>query len=555
MGACYGMTQFEFDPIRDLEAYTVWTCDRTHHPTPPRPLNAYLWSDGICVGQQYGHAMLSSPEVVGWDMRIIDGYPYFAVIEAKPEEVTKREKKFAEKIRPFIEDWEGQWKEQMAIWMPIVDEFKAFDLEEASDLELRQHFEDFFVRIHRIWRPIHFYLMVPTFALYGRFSELCKELLGIDTEDPLFKALVAGFDNRLYKVNRDLWQFGDRAKELGLAELFVNTEDDKKLLSKLEDSEAGRKWLEEYNEWLKVEGWRNIDLWDVSSPSWIEDHSLPLRDIKQAIAKGGVFTLDIARERLAKEREEAEKEVFGKVPAEKREFFEKLLRVAQKSSRFSEEHNWYLDQQAAAIARRIFLEIGKRFAQNDVIDERDDIFFLLPDEIRKASLAMERINLRSYVKSRKEEWESYFKIEPKLWYGDFSKFPQVARKDPIMTVMAAPPKVKSELKADLYAASTSPGVVEGIARVILRERDLDQLQPGEILVTVATAVPWTPAFSIIGGVVTNAGGGLSHAVLVAREYGIPAAIGTREATQKIKTGDKIRVDGDEGAVYILKKAA
>ena len=85
----------------------------------------------------------------------------------------------------------------------------------------------------------------------------------------------------------------------------------------------------------------------------------------------------------------------------------------------------------------------------------------------------------------------------------------------------------------------------------MNERDLDQLQPGEILVTVATAVPWTPAFSIIGGVVTNAGGSLSHAVLVAREYGIPAVIGTREATKKIKTGDKIKVDGDNGAVYIL----
>jgi pyruvate,water dikinase len=555
MAACYGLTQFEYDPVRDLEAYTVWPCDLTHHPRPPRPLNAWLWSDGICVGQQYGAEMMSLPEIVGWDIRLIDGYVYFGVMEVKPEEVPEREKVFAEKIRPFIEDWEGQWKQQMEIWIPIVEEFKAFDLERASNLELRQHFEDFFVRIHRTWRPIHFYMMLPTFGLYGRFAELCKELLGMDNENPLFKALVAGFDNRLFNVNRDLWQFGDRARELGLADLFLTTQDDKELLSKLEESEAGRKWLKEYRKWLEVEGWRNIDLWDVSSPSWIEDHSLPLRDIKQAVAKGGVFALNAARDRLSEEREKAEKEVLGRVPAEQREFFEKLLRVAQKASRFSEEHNWYLDQHAAAISRRIFLEIGKRFAQNDVIDERDDIFFLFPDEIRKASIAMGRVNLRPYVKAHKEEWESYCKIEPKLWYGDFSKFPEVARKDPIMTVMAAPPRVKPELEADLYAATTSPGVVEGVARVILSERDLNQLQPGEILVTVATAVPWTPAFSVIAGVVTNAGGSLAHAVLVAREYGIPAAIGTREATKKIKTGDKIKVDGDAGAVYILEKAA
>jgi phosphoenolpyruvate synthase/pyruvate phosphate dikinase len=167
---------------------------------------------------------------------------------------------------------------------------------------------------------------------------------------------------------------------------------------------------------------------------------------------------------------------------------------------------------------------------------------------------MDRIDLRPYVKERKEERERYLKIEPKPFLGDMEKFPEVARKNPIIRVVASPPKVKPELKADLYAAATSPGVVEGTARVILRERDLDQLQPDDILVTVATAVPWTPAFSIIKGVVTNAGGGLSHAVLVAREYGIPACIGTREATKKIKSGDRIRVDGDMGAVYILEKA-
>jgi pyruvate,water dikinase len=555
MAACYGLTEFEFDPVRDLEAYTVWICDLTHNPKPPRPLNVWLWNDGICIGQQYAAEMLSVPEVRGWDMRIIDGYPYFGIVEAKAEEVPAREKVFAQKIRPYIEDWEGQWQRYLGEWMPIVEEFKAFELEKVSNLELRQHFEDYFVRVHRIWRPIHFYMMQPTFGLYGRFAELCQELLGMDIEDPTFKKLLSGFPNRLFEVNRDLWQLGDRARELGLGELFLSTKDDRELLSKLEKSETGRKWLKEYHDWLKVEGWRNIDLWDVCSPSWIEDHSLPLRDIKQAVAKGGVFTLDVARQRLVKEREEAEKEVLAKVPAQQRDWFDKLLRVAQKSSRFSEEHNWYLDQHAMAISRRIFLEYGRRFAQNDVIDERDDIFFILPDEIRKASIAMEKINLRPYVKARKEEWEGYFKIEPKVFYGDFSKFPVVSRKDPIMRIIVSPPRVKPELEADLYAATTSPGVVEGIARVILNERDLDQLQPGEILVTVATAVPWTPAFSIIGGVVTNAGGSLSHAVLVAREYGIPAAIGTREGTKKIKTGDKIKVDGDNGAVYILEKAA
>jgi len=552
MAACYGLTRYEFDPVQDVESYGVWMADLTHFPKPPRPLNAMLWCDGVCMGSQWGAEQISMPETKGQDWRIIDGYIYFTIIVSKPEEIPQRGKVFAEKIKPLLIDWDKEWQKEMSRWMPIVEHFQAFDRERASNVELYEHLEDFFVRVHYGWRPIHFYWMEPTFGLFIRFAEVCQELLGMDVEDPAFKKLVSGFPNRLFQVNRDLWQFGDRAQELGLAELFLNTKDDKELLAKLEESDAGRKWRGEFLDWLKVEGWRNLDLWDICSPTWIEDPSLALRDVKQAIAKGGTFALNAQREQLAKEREEAEREILAKVPAEQKEYFERLLRVAQKASVFSEEHNWYLDQQAIAIGRHVFLEIGRRFAQNGVIDQRDDIFFLFPDEMRKALIVMERVNLRPYVKARKEEWEGYCKLEPKLIYGDMANLPPMAARR--ASVISSPPRVKPELAADLYGATTAPGVVEGIAHVILNERDLDQLKPGEILVTVATSVPWTPAFSIVGGVVTNAGGSLSHAVLVAREYGIPAVIGTREATKKIKTGDRVRVDGDMNAVYILESA-
>jgi pyruvate,water dikinase len=554
MAACYGMTQFEFDPDKDLKSYKVWMADLAHFPKGLLPLTGYLWTDEITYGQQYACEKLQVPESKGWDERIIDGYSYLSVVECDPEEVPEREKKYRENLRPFIDDFDGLWKKDMEEWMGVVEYFKNFHIEKASNIELREHLEDFFARIHYRWRELHFYYMYPVFTLMWTFGELCQELLGINQDHPTYKALTSGFDNRLFKVNRDLWGLGDRATELGLKDLFMKTED-KDIIPQLEQSEAGRQWLEEYREWLKVEGWRNIDLWDVSSITWIEDPSLPLRDIKQAIAKGGAFTLDRGRQRLTKEREKAEKEVLGKIAADKREWFEKLMRVAQKGSVFSEEHNWYLDQHVAAISRRIFLEYGRRFEKAGVIDERDDIFYLLPPEVRKASICMDRIDLRPYVKARKEERERYLKTEPKQFYGEVEKFPEVAKKNPIIRAVFSPPKVKPELKADLYAASTSPGVVEGIARVILNERDLDQLQPDDILVTIATAVPWTPAFSIIKGVVTNAGGGLSHAVLVAREYAIPACVGTREATKKIKTGDRLKVDGDLGAVYILEKAS
>ena len=88
--------------------------------------------------------------------------------------------------------------------------------------------------------------------------------------------------------------------------------------------------------------------------------------------------------------------------------------------------------------------------------------------------------------------------------------------------------------------------------MIMTEHELGELQPGEILVAPGTSAQWTPAFEIIKGLITDGGGALSHAVIVAREYGVPAVTGTQDATRKIRTGDKVRVDGDLGIVFIVK---
>lgn len=111
---------------------------------------------------------------------------------------------------------------------------------------------------------------------------------------------------------------------------------------------------------------------------------------------------------------------------------------------------------------------------------------------------------------------------------------------------------KPELKVDLYGSPANPGVVEGLARVILSEDHLSEIQLGEILVAPTTMPSWAPVFSKISGVITDSGRMLSDAVIVGREYRIPAVVGTMEATKKIKTGQRIRVDGDHGHVYILE---
>jgi pyruvate,water dikinase len=97
----------------------------------------------------------------------------------------------------------------------------------------------------------------------------------------------------------------------------------------------------------------------------------------------------------------------------------------------------------------------------------------------------------------------------------------------------------------------SPGVVEGVAKVVFSPEEFDQVKPGDIMVCQMTNPAWTPLFAIISGVVCDAGGMVAHPAVMAREFGIPGVTGTGVATREIKTGDRLRVDGTNGLVEIL----
>ena len=206
------------------------------------------------------------------------------------------------------------------------------------------------------------------------------------------------------------------------------------------------------------------------------------------------------------------------------------------------------------MGRWITKEIGRRFAEAGVIDDSQDVYFLIADEIEKAMIPMKKAKLQQYVDRRKKEWESYLKTTPKPFYGNISLAQEMVKKDPVITVSTSTPVVREGVKADLYSAASAPGVVEGSARVIMTEEKIGEIKPGEILVASGTSAQWTPVFEIVKGIVTDGGGALSHAVIMAREYGIPAVVGCLEATNKIKTGDIVKVDGDLGVVYILHRA-
>jgi pyruvate,water dikinase len=114
-------------------------------------------------------------------------------------------------------------------------------------------------------------------------------------------------------------------------------------------------------------------------------------------------------------------------------------------------------------------------------------------------------------------------------------------------------RASGEATDTIRGIASSPGVVEGIARVIFDVGQLIDVEDGEILVAPFTSTSWTPVFGRIAGAVTDAGGIMCHAAIVAREYGLPAVLGTGSATKRIVTGDRIRVDADNGIVTLIDR--
>jgi pyruvate,water dikinase len=556
MTAVYGVTQFELTED-DVKTYGAWFCDVAHGSPPWKPLyitQCWLWPGYRSIQRAYER--LSVPTSKGWDIRLRDGYPYPSVMLTSDEEAKERAVVFRDKIRPFIEDPGGLWEVAKTELLQAYEDLKTKygldtyeSIQQLSNIDLLELFEDYQPVNTKQW-DVHMDFFVPVFYLFGLFEQMCRDLLGIDHGNALFSKTMAGFDSMAMNLNRELWKLGARVLESGLEGVFSGIDSDEALLRELELSEAGRLWLGEYRAFLKVFGWRCERIGDWSTPSWLEKPSLGLPAIKMAVATKGASSINAKLGQAEKERKEAEKELLAKVPVDQREWFEALMKAAQFAGFWSEDHHYSCDCYAHALGRWVTREIGRRFAEAGVIDDPEDVYFLIFGDIYRALIPMGRVKLQDRVAARKAEWEGYLTLVPQMIIGDPAVMGLMVKKDPVMTAAFALPNVREELKADLYGGGSAPGVVEGIARVIMTENELGGLLQGEILVAPGTSSQWAPAFEIIKGIVTDGGGALSHAVIVAREYGIPAVTGCQEATRKIKTGDRVRVDGDLGIVFV-----
>jgi pyruvate,water dikinase len=303
---------------------------------------------------------------------------------------------------------------------------------------------------------------------------------------------------------------------------------------------------------LELYGDRAVREAELSTPRWREDARPVLRMLRVAL-RGEAREVEPA---LARAKAQADTEMTKLLPRLKvleQTLLRHLVARAQKAARLRERMRAWVTR-VLGMLREAVLDADRRLLRRDPELEGDyralvasgsalgtirSAFFLTVDEL-VAALRATRAELAPLVRARRAEHAR-----------------DRARPDPPATFVGTPPPLVLPPSGGdvLRGLPAAAGVVEGRARVLLSADEMAQLEPGEILVVHTTDVGWTPLFLAAAGVVTELGGPLSHAAVVAREFGVPTVVNVTGATRAIRTGDMVRVDGDRGVVERLARAA
>jgi pyruvate,water dikinase len=404
----------------------------------------------------------------------------------------------------------------------------------------------------RLWE-IHFQLAFPMLLGLSLFDDFYRDLFG---DEDTFQAyrLLQGFENKTLESNQALWALSRKAVADPTVRQVFETLAPGEIGLALEESAPGRAFLAELRAFLAAYG-RRGDTWGIRPPGWIEDPTSVLRNLKDYVRQPD-RDLPAERAALIEERERLLAETREKLagyPGPVVEQFEELLKAAQFANVLSEEHGFWIDFSSTYEVRLVLLEFGKRLVAGGALDDPDDVFFLSIDEIRATAAASPMPDHRALVAERRAELDAAGAITPPPVLGTPPSGPPP--QDPIgravMKMFGGGPPPASDEPSELRGNAGSPGTVVGTARIVRSLDEADRLRPGDVLVAEFTAPPWTPLFATVSGVVTDAGGILSHCAVVAREYRIPAVVGTGRATATIRDGQRVEVDGNAGLVRLL----
>lgn len=513
-----------------------WWHERWHLPDPITPL-AFDYAHMLYDDMNRGRTAKGEPGALRAERA--NTYVYVSFGPSRPDDPAP----IGIETQPDRFENHATWD---SLWLPEIqsylDRWQHFDRATATPEQLLEHLDQSRTWIARSWE-IHDRLEFSADPVLA----LVSEVLGWTDEDA--RDLVVGVESKSIEGDDALRDVARVALETpAVRQAFIDLAPGEifEALSTTPEADGFRARLQDY---LDEFGLRSDNFHDIAIPTWTEEPAPVLALLKLYVrepAYDAAASRRAAEEKRTAAQQRARAEFAERAP-DRLEEFERELAFAIRANALNEDHNYWLDQQVMYWARLDMLAAGDQLTASDVIADRDDIFMLTLDQVRAALAAP--TDLRTDVEAAREELDRWAAVTPPTQLGA----PMPPEMQPMIASMFG--QLESTSTAtQVRGLGASPGVVTGVARIVVSLDDSHRLADGDILVTKTTSPPWTPLFGVAAAVVTDAGGPMSHVAIVAREYGIPAVVGTVSATHQIEDGQRVRVDGSEGTVDLLPDA-
>lgn len=568
LGQNLGTDEFPVD-WAEGETDQFWILDDLHCPNPLSPM--FFDIGGWWLTCDHMFRRFGTPFASDWVAKNVNGYLYTAAIPATPGihvEAAEYQNRYVPRVpedpeyagkigaylgatlphyaENFLEWWNDRILPEMLRNFEYID---TFDYEGANLVGTAILLEDM-IDIHdRNWK-IHWMLNFSQFSSTTALNAAIDEFKP-DAKPDLKGRLQSSVVDRNWDSVEALWKMKETVKgnaELEAAFKGVTAAD---VVAALEGTADGRALMnEQMHPYLKEFGHKALWSHEVMFPLWVENPGPAIEAVRGYVVSDYNYPATIKG--VEDDLNDAIKECMEGVEGEAREKLQAALDASLRMNPLTPDHHFYIDQGTNARLRTVLLGLGRKMVEADIIDDAEDVMFLHYNEARALVGDPAAYNARELVSDRRDDHEEATMKRPPDWLGSAT---EEALAFPYAGLWGFPERFyrKPPTKAgEITGLPASPGVIEAKARVITTMDQFSSVEEGEILVCRMTNPAWVVLFTQISGLVTDAGGTTSHSAVVSREFGLPAVVGTSVATQDIKTGDTVRVNGTTGVVEILK---
>jgi pyruvate,water dikinase len=414
----------------------------------------------------------------------------------------------------------------------LIEDIRQKNVEELSLEELEELIWDMYERNSHVFQ-VHAVTALAVFALFG----IVQKMVARAGEKGMEHMLTAGLDGMSSsQLGVQMWKLAACAQQWpDVADLIRSKKEN--ALYELKSSEEGTAFVREFDAFIRKYGDRCSRELELSTPRWEENPQFVLSMVAHYL-DSPVDPLETmkAQKRM---RVKAEQQIYKKMNFFERLIFRILLKKTEQYivTRENLKTTW---MRGISALKTLYMAIAAHLVEKGILACTDDIFYLKMTEVSDIITGrLKKEEFTNWIPERREEKEECEHIQ----------MPEV--------IIGNPPPIEEltytgEPEDTLEGKGCSPGVITGRAAVLCDAAECGEFHQGDILVAPVTDPGWSPLFVTAGGLVMELGGTLSHGVIIAREYGIPAVVGVKHATQIIRTGDIITVDGNTGLVQVRR---